>query len=218
MLLTTDSEVIIREANNYDLLIALASHPSADPKVVEMALRRALLLKGPSATFGDLRREYASNPELVNLSVHQKILVRMRQRQVWVSGIDVEPAAFGDDRSQRVLQDIAARLRGGESWQAAYDEYSARYPRKDGGTYIGNFGSYVASEVRDEENGGLDLLVPAYHMGPLLEARAGDLLILTAKPGAYGFEIGHGPFLILWQVHEVYSPLAEPAANQPKTP
>lgn len=213
LLLPTDSEAIVRDAKNYPFMVALATHPKADPEVVRMAVRRALLLRGPSTAFGDLRKRYKESPQLTRAEVHQELQLRMQQRHVWVTGIDVEPAAFGHDRSREVLEEIATRLRGGEAWQAVYDEYSRRFRRKDGRTYLGNFGSYVTPEVRDEKNGGLDLLVPAYHMGTLLKARDGDLLILAVQPGAYGFEFGHGPFLVLWQVHEVYSPDSEGSAG-----
>jgi hypothetical protein len=136
----------------------------------------------------------------------------MRRRNVWVRGLDVEPAAFrraglGEQQARLVLDEIARRLRSGEDWRGLHDEYSRRYRGKDGYTLVGDFASYVTSEGRDESEGGLEFRVPSYHLPSLLGARAGDVVILSVKSGAYGFSIGFGPFLLLWQVREIYEPL-----------
>jgi len=209
--LPTDSEVVTREANNYRFLVALATHAKTDPAVMDMAISRALLLRGPTKVFGDLSVRYRASPRLLKSEVHQRVQARLQRRNVWVRGIDVEPAAFRragftEQQAQVVLEDIGRRLHKGEDWSKLYDEYSGRYRGKDGYTLVGDFSSYVTSEGRDEKSGGLELLVPSYHMPRLLGARAGDVVILPVKPGAFGFPIGFGPFLLLWQVREVYEP------------
>lgn len=211
LLLPTDSAVVMREATNYPFLIALAAHPKADPVVVGMAVDRALLLRGPTIVFADLAERYRSDPRLLELAAHKAIQARMQQRNVWVRGMDVEPAAFrragfGEQQAGIALMEVARRLRQGENWSSLYDEYSRRYRGKDGYTLVGDFSSYVTSEKRDEKNGGLELLVPSYHLPRLLRSKAGEVVILPVKSGAYGFSIGFGPFILLWQVLEVYAP------------
>ena len=211
MALPTDSDVVVREARNYPFLIALATHPKTEPPVVDMAINRALLLQGPTKVFADLSTRYRSVPSLLKSDVHQRVLARMRRRNVWVRGMDVEPAAFrraglGEQQARLVLEEIARRLRSGEDWSGLHDEYSRRYRGKDGYALVGDFASYVTSEGRDERDGGLELLVPSYHLPRLLAGRAGDVVILPVNSGAYGFPYGFGPFLLLWQVREVYEP------------
>jgi hypothetical protein len=218
--LTTDSEVIIREANNYAFVLALATHAKAHPAVAEMAINRALLLRGPTQVFADLGARYRAAPGLLTSDVHKRAQARLRRRNVWVRGMDVEPAAFRragfrEEQATFVLEEIARRLRGGEDWRKLYDEYSRRYRGKDGYTLLSDFSSYVTSEGRDEENAGLELLVPTYHLPQLLGAHAGDVLILPVKSGAYGFPIGFGPFLLLWQVREIYEP-GQPSSLVPR--
>jgi hypothetical protein len=211
MPLVTDSEVVVRETNNYPFLVALATHSRADPAVVEMAIDRALLLRGPTRVFADLSARYRSASTLLKSEVHQHAQARMQRKNVWVRGMDAEPAAFRragftEQQATVAFEEIARRLRSGEDWSKLYDEYSRRYHGKDGYTLVGDFASYVTSEGRDEKNGGLELLVPTYHLPRLLGARAGDVLILPVKSGAYGFPEGFGPFLLLWQVREIYDP------------
>jgi hypothetical protein len=209
--LPTDSDVVIREASNYPFLVALATHPKADTAVVAMAINRALLLRGPTKLFADLSTRFGPAPSLLNSDVHQRVQARMRRRNVWVRGMDVEPAAFRragfrEQQAGLALEEIARRLRSGEDWSKLHDEYSRRYRGKDGYTLVGDFASYVTSEGRDEKDGGHEWLVPSYHLPSLLGARAGDVVILPVNSGAYGFPVGFGPFLMLWQVREVYEP------------
>jgi hypothetical protein len=220
MPLLTDSEVVIREASNYPFPVAPATHPKADPVVVDMAIDRALLLRGPTKVFADLSTRYRSAPSLLKSDVHQRVQARMRRRNVWVRGMDVEPAAFrragpGEQQARLALEEIARRLRSGEDWSKLHVEYSRRYRGKDGYTLVGDFASYVTSEGRDEQDGGLELLVPSYHLPRLLSARAGDVVILPVNSGAYGFPIGFGPFLLLWQVREVYEPAPAHVDSRP---
>jgi hypothetical protein len=214
--LPTDSDVVMREATNYPFLIALATDPKTETPVVDMAVDRALLLQGPTRVFADLSTRFRSAPGLLTSDVHQRVKAQMRRRNVWVRGMDVEPAAFrraglGEQQARLVLDEIAHKLRGGEDWSRLHDEYSRRYRGKDGYTLVGDFASYVTSEGRDEKNGGLELLVPSYHLPSLLSARTGDVVILPVKSGAYGFPMGFGPFLLLWQVLEVYEPPPSPS-------
>lgn len=198
----TDSEVVLREARNYPLLIALATQAKADQRVMDMAIERALELRGPSNVYRDLGRHYESMPWLASLKPHKVVLARRALRNVWLSGVDSEPMGFGLDRTRQVLEEMAARVRAGEKLDKLLEEYCARYPARTGGSHFGNYGVFVAPDTRDKEIAGRDIMVPSVNLPTLLDARAGDVLVLFAKDGV----LGGPPAWLLWQVHEVYVP------------
>jgi hypothetical protein len=218
--LETDSAVLLREATNYPFLVALATHPRADPAIVDLAVDRALLLCGPTRAFRDLSERYRTAPGLLDSRIHRSIWSRMQRRNVWVRGMDVQPSAFrragfSEWQAALALVEIAQRLRRGEEWTLLHDEVGGRYRRGEGCSLVGDFSSYVSSEERNEKEGGPELLVPSYHLPRLLRARAGDVVILPVKSGAYGLNVGFGRSLLLWQVLEVYEPGRDKAASQP---
>jgi len=139
----------LREADNYGFLIALASHPKADPLLMQMAISRALELRGPSAAYRDLARRYQSSRWLLSLKPHKIVRARTQMRNVWVSGVDSDPVDFGLDRSRQVLEEMAVRIRAGGKFQAILEEYSKRYPARAGGSHIGYYGVFVAPDTGD---------------------------------------------------------------------
>jgi hypothetical protein len=198
-----DSRAVIPYLGNYSFLLALATDPRADERVTDLAVERALLLRGPSTVFADLSAAYRRSPVLLQAAVHRSLRGRMRQRHVWVSGLEVQPKELGELRSPAVVAEIAARLRQGAQCADIREEYSQRF-RNDAGYWIELLGSLVVPEVRDEKQRHLDQLLPASHMRRLLAAHAGDVVIFARPRGAFG--VRYGPYKVLWQVHEVYTP------------
>jgi hypothetical protein len=206
-----DSEAVIGGLGNYPFLLALATDPRAHECVVDLAVARALQLRGPTTVLADLSAAYRRSPVLLKTAAYWSLEGRMRQRYVWVSGLEVDPRVLGEPRSSELVAEIAARLREGAPCARTSEEYRQRFRTgRDSGPWIWYLGTFVVPDVRANKQWARYSPVPESHIWRLLGAVAGDVLVLTRTDrslrrtdrGRYVAE----PYTVLWQVHEVYVP------------
>ena len=200
----TDSLRAYEGINDYALLRAVIRHPQADPRVLGIAIERALLVAGPARVFGDVRRDAARAPELFRDPVRRTLLDRTALPHVWVDSAFIEERDMPLPDARKVLEGMAERVRRGTPFAQVYFEtqdahsyHTAEGPRL---TRVGNFGDFVLSAAKRDGEPFRHTEVPEAHVRPLLEASPGQLLILEHR------DERDGPMLILYYVQGVYRP------------
>ena len=202
-----DTYVVFDGITNYDLLRAIILQ-RCDERVFECAVRRALLLVGPTRFFHDIREVYTATPQLLSHPRHRTVQARSALPHVLVDGLFIDDRDMPRDRADVVFARIAADLRAGVAFDAVqkkyWDAYEYAYTEtlSDGSnvtlrrTRVGNYGDFVVSE-RDHTARPFRLAdLPEQHVRPLLSGRTGNIIILRD-------EIGHRS--ILYRVRDAYS-------------
>ena len=204
----TDSLALFSDIANYDLLRAIISHP-CDEQVFECAVKRALLLVGPTRFFHDLKETYATMPELLAQARHRTLRDRAEFPHVLVDAVSIRDRDMSHTEAEGVFANIAADLRGGGTFEAVRKKYQDAYEYaetetlSDGfvvvmhPTRVGNYGDFVVSEADHTARPLRSADLPAPHVRPLLRGRSGDIIILRD-------ESEHRS--ILYQVRDAYTP------------
>ena len=203
--LPTDTSFAFSQLKDYDLLQAILLAP-CDRRVFQYAADRALDIGGPNRFYGDLRRLYATHPELLSTPEHQRLRALTGQAHVVVDALFICDKDMPLPHGEAVLAQVAAELRAGNDFHAVMRRYQDAHTYTkfetltDGKivtmqrTRVGNFGDFLISPA-----GGRAFMrsaeLPAGHAQPLLESRAGDVLVLRDEPAQQ---------TILYRVREAY--------------
>ena len=154
----TDSPAVFDDITNYDLLREIVSH-QCDEQVFECAVKRALLLVGPTRFFHDTEEMYSRMPHLLSQARHRGLKDRAAIPHVLVDGISIDDSDMSHDEADSVFAKIRSELRAGRPFDAVekkyYDAYEYAYTEtlSDGAmvvlhrTRVGNYGDFVVSEA-----------------------------------------------------------------------
>ena len=206
----TDTYIVFDGITNYDLLRAIILQ-RGDERVFECAVKRALLLVGPTRFFHDIREVYAAMPQLLSQPRHRAVHARSTLAHVLVDGLFIDDGDMPRDGADAVFARIAADLRAGVAFDAVqkkyWDAYEYAYTEilSDGSkvtlhrTRVGNYGDFVISERDHSARPFRSADLPEQHVRPLLSGRTGDIIILRD-------ETEHRS--ILYRVRDAYSPPA----------
>jgi hypothetical protein len=200
----TDTYIVFDGITNYDLLRAIILQ-RGDERVFGCAVKRALLLVGPTRFFHDIRQVYAAMPRLLSQPGRSAL------PHVLVDGLFIDDRDMPPDDADAVFARIAADLRAGVAFDAVqkkyWDAYEYAYTEtlSDGSkvtlhrTRVGNYGDFVISERDHTARPFRSADLPEQHVRPLLSGRTGDIIILRD-------ETEHRS--ILYRVRDAYSPPA----------
>ncbi len=206
--LETDTTVVFSEISNYDLLRRIISQP-CDDRLFACALKRALLLVGPTRFFHDLKETYAAMPQLLTQPRHRSLQNRAGTTNVLVDSVFIDDQNMSRAEAEGVFANIAADLRAGAAFETVqkkyYDAYEYAYTEalNDGATVllhrtrVGDYGDFVVSEAENTARPLRLTDLPAQHVRPLLSGRTGDIIILRD-------ETEHRT--ILYRIRDAYSP------------
>jgi hypothetical protein len=204
----TDSPAVFDDITNYDLLRAIVAH-QCDEQVFECAVKRALLLVGPTRFFHDTEEMYSRMPHLLSQPRHRGLKDRAAIPHVLVDGISIDDSDMSQDQADSVFAKIRSELRAGRPFDAVekkyYDAYEYAYTEilSDDAmvvlhrTRVGNYGDFVVSEAEHTARPLRLADLPAEHVRPLLSGRTGDVIVLRD-------EREHRS--ILYHVRDAYSP------------
>lgn len=215
--LDTDTIPVFSKIVNYPLLLEIALSPGLDNRISDCAVLRALHLVGPTRFFSDVKAVHARSPGLLG-EEKQRILEKSSElKHVLVEGISIRKDAMSTERADGLFADISEDIKRGDSWEAVFKRYVCDCSRpvadpapRDLGyapapekrttsvsSCPGNFGEFILSRENSSDSPLRHAEVPEEHMYPLLQAEAGDLLLLDDNAGARR---------ILYHVREVYIP------------
>lgn len=212
----TDSTAVFSDITNYPLLRAIISHP-CDAQVFDCAVKRALLLVGPTRFFRDLTETYARMPELLSEPRHQTLQKRAGLPHVHVDGVFIDDHDMSRGKAAGVFANIAAELRAGGAFEIIRRKYqdAYNYPYtesfSDGKTVVlhrtrvGYYGDFVVSEAEHTARPLRSADLPDEHVRPLLAGRVGEIIILRDEAEHWS---------ILYRIREAYSPPDSAPANE----
>ncbi|MBI4952825.1 MAG: hypothetical protein HY908_12390 [Myxococcales bacterium] len=208
--LPSDSAVVIGGIDNVPLLVALATAAGAPEPVVELCLEQALRVAGPDRVYAELARAYRERPELAAEPVHQAAQARAREPHAWVEALYVRASDLPEPEARALLAALGARLEAGEPLSRVYREALGRergLRAPDAGTeraVIGNLGDFVVSPSKRDAAPYRYAEVPEEHLGALLAAPPGAVLVLAER--GRGSTAPGGDRIVLYRVREHYAP------------
>jgi hypothetical protein len=186
----TDSERLIGEIDNFELLTTLVASPQAPAHVVELAFERALTLAGPTRTFAALPSD----------AVPGFVAARTHEPSAWVFGVYVLRERVDGAEAEELLGAVWQRVEEGEALEVVYrDVYDDhRIPTGEGDAWlpaISNLGGFVVSDHKRDARPLREVEVPEHHLPAILGAKRGD-----------GVMIADDDKVVLYQVLDQYQP------------
>lgn len=169
----------------------------------------SLSLVGPNRFFGDARKRYSTQPELLSQERHRSIHARSGLPHVVVDGLFIDDSDMSRQEAETVFAQVTADLKAGMPFDAVQKkywdahEYSYVKTLSDGTkitlhrTRVGNYGDFTISERSRDAHPFRRAEAPAGHVQPLLSRQTGDILVLRD-------EAKHRS--ILYRVREFYTP------------
>lgn len=212
-----DTVPLFSEIDNYPLLLELIFFPNVDSRIFDCALLRALHLAGPTRFFSNVKARHRLSPGLAR-DDRQKNLARASElKHVVAEGIFIRKDAMSAAKADCAFAEVMEDLKRGDSWEAIFKKYvcdcsrtvsfpspfmpkSAPEPEKHKAfvsSCMGNYGDFILSRENTSDRPLRRADVHEEHMYPLLQAKAGDLLLLDDNAGERR---------ILYHVREVYIP------------
>jgi hypothetical protein len=189
------------DLDNYDDLHARLLDPATSEKALPIAVERALLLAGPTRLFTDVRADAVREPVLFESGTRRSLLERSTQAHVDVDAIYIDEKDMPRSEAIKILQQVAARLAGGETLDSIYAQVQAEHSYDDGDlhlTRIGNMGQFVLSEQKRNAFPFRWITVPEPDVKKLLAALPGAAVICEDNGGPRR--------VVLYAVRDLYRP------------